>query len=78
LSGQTALSRLSRGTAVPDSVVYGVAGGVATLFHDAIMTPAEGITHWNFQQNCTDGGTFYILYYLCAFFSHNFGTHILN
>jgi hypothetical protein len=33
---------MCRGTAVPDSVVYGVAGGVATLFHDAIMTPAEG------------------------------------
>lgn len=40
---KTGLTRLSRGTAVPDSAVYGVAGGVATLFHDAIMTPAEAV-----------------------------------
>ncbi len=51
MCGQTALSRLSRGTAVPDSVVYGVAGGVATLFHDAIMTPAEGDA-LEFSANC--------------------------
>ena len=27
---------------LPDWVGHGTAGAVATLFHDAIMTPAEG------------------------------------
>ena len=27
---------------VPDSAVYAVAGAAATVFHDAVMAPADG------------------------------------
>ena len=36
---------------LPDSVGHGAAGAVATIFHDAIMTPAEGKDQLNNLEN---------------------------
>lgn len=35
------LTPLARDSVIPETLVYGVAGATATLFHDAVMTPAE-------------------------------------
>ena len=39
---KTVLISQTKYSRVPDTVAYGVAGSVATLFHDAIMCPSEG------------------------------------
>ena len=39
---KTVMTPVAQQSLLPETVVHGVAGAAATVFHDAVMTPADG------------------------------------